>query len=507
MNGRADIRSLIDESGREFTRAMIIANTVGAVIVALFLTLVLPVRHPPPLGRILILNSGALVYLVAVCWLMPRWGRALSERRLDWLLEGREPTPCEQRRALRQGLAQASRLVVVWALAAALFGTINLAFSAEIAGAVATGILLGGLVTCSISYLAGERVLRPITARVLEHGVPMRPSAPGILMRTLLAWLVPSGVALFSIADIAEGMLTGRAPRSDVTAWSIIFLAVVGVVAGGIAIVYAAKSVAEPVRSVRRALAEVEEGRTDVAVAVDDASEVGLLQAGFNRMAAGLRERERLRDLFGRHVGEEVARQAVEGDVSLGGELCEASVLFVDVVGSTALASDCPPHEVVARLNAFFGLVLAAVSAHGGWLNKFEGDAALCVFGVPRPLEDHAGAALAAARELCRTLERESPLDAAIGVSSGEVVAGNIGAAERLEYTVIGDAVNEASRLCELAKSRHPRLLASGRSLAGAHDGEVAHWRLGEEVVLRGRAAPTALATLAPASVPLPTAN
>ena len=418
MKRRGEIQALIDASGRAYTRVMLIANTAGAIVVTLFLTLLLPVRHPPPLGRILVLNSIGLIYLIGVCVMMPRWGRRLAERRLDWLLEGRPPTLEEQRGALRQGYAQLARVIAVWVIAAALFGAINLVFSAQVAGAVATGILLGGLVTCSIAYLAGQRVTRPMTARVLEHGVPLRPSAPGILMRTLLAWLVPSGVALFSIIDIAEGMLTGQAPRSDVTAWGIIFLAVAGLITGGIAIVYAAKSVAEPIGAVRRALAEVEAGATDVSVEVDDASEVGLLQAGFNRMVTGLREREQLRDLFGRHVGEEVARHAVEAGAALGGELADASILFVDVVGSTALAADCPPHEVVARLNAFFALVLRAVRAHGGWLNKFEGDAALCVFGVPSALEDHAGAALAAARELCELLERESPLEAAIGVSS-----------------------------------------------------------------------------------------
>src|SRR5207302_1296345 len=100
----------------------------------------------------------------------------------------------------------------------------------------------------------------------------------------------------------------------------------------------------------------------------------------FNRMAVGLRERERLRDLFGRHVGEDVARHALESGVQLGGELRQAGILFVDVVGSTAMALELPPHEVVDRLNRFFAIVLETVAARGGWLNKFEGDAALCVF-------------------------------------------------------------------------------------------------------------------------------
>ena len=144
-------------------------------------------------------------------------------------------------------------------------------------------------------------------------------------------------------------------------------------------------------------------------VAVSDGSEVGLLQAGFNRMVAGLEERERLRDLFGRQVGEDVARRALERGVELGGEERDVAVLFVDLVGSTQLAAERPPAEVVALLNAFFGAVVAVVGAHGGAVNKFEGDAALCVFGAPLARDDarrrrarrRAGAARAAARGAC----------------------------------------------------------------------------------------------------------
>jgi adenylate cyclase len=356
-------------------------------------------------------------------------------------------------------------------------------------------------VTCAISYLLAEWVLRPITARALEHGPPESPVAPGVVVRTALAWALATGPPLVGIAWTAVDIAEGRIPRTDASIVSLGALAVIALVAGGIAIVVVAKSVADPLRAVRRAMARVQEGATDVEVTVNDASEVGLVQAGFNRMVAGLRERERLRDLFGRHVGEDVARQALESGVQLGGEVREAAVVFVDVIGSTALASEVPPQEVVRRLNLFFELVLDVVRRHGGWVNKFEGDAALCVFGVPSATSDPAGRALATARELAARIEADSPLHAAVGVSAGEVVAGNVGAERRFEYTVIGDAVNEAARLTELAKERVPRVLAAGRAVARAGD-EASHWALGDEVTLRGRAEPTRLATPAEARVP-----
>jgi adenylate cyclase len=190
-----------------------------------------------------------------------------------------------------------------------------------------------------------------------------------------------------------------------------------------------------------------------------------------------------------------VARSALERGIELGGEELEAAVLFVDVVGSTTLAAERSPTEVVELLNRFFGVVVDVVESRGGMVNKFEGDAALAVFGAPNPRDDAAACALAAARELRRRLqEEEIGVEAGLGVSAGRVVAGNVGAERRFEYTVIGDPVNEAARLCELAKSRDSRVLASERAVEAAGEDEARHWRLGDEVELRGRTEPTRLA-------------
>jgi class 3 adenylate cyclase/integral membrane sensor domain MASE1 len=209
-----------------------------------------------------------------------------------------------------------------------------------------------------------------------------------------------------------------------------------------------------------------------------------------------LAERERLRDLFGRHVGRDVARAVLDGDLAPQGEEREIAALFIDLVGSTSLTSETPPSQVVSLLNTFFRVVVRVVEDHGGLVNKFEGDAALCVFGAPMPRERPAADALAAARELCLRLADEVPQSFGIGVSAGRGVAGNVGGEERFEYTVIGDPVNEAARLCQLAKARPQRVLASQAALEFAGSPEDGRWRLGESVTLRGRQAPTRLATI-----------
>jgi adenylate cyclase len=207
-------------------------------------------------------------------------------------------------------------------------------------------------------------------------------------------------------------------------------------------------------------------------------------------MVAGLREREHLRDLFGRQVGEEVVRHALERGVELGGEAREAAVLFVDIAGATALAEKRDPVEVVTMLNRFFAVVVEVVAGRSGWVNKFEGDAALCVFGAPLADPDAATHALSAARELRARLTREvSEIKAGIGVAAGRVVAGNIGAAKRFEYTVIGDPVNVAARLCQAAKATTARVLASGEAIGRAGAGETAHWQVVESIEIRGRSA------------------
>jgi adenylate cyclase len=256
-----------------------------------------------------------------------------------------------------------------------------------------------------------------------------------------------------------------------------------------------ARSVASPLGDLRGDLDRVRRGDLEVRTEIDDLTEIGLLQAGFNEMVAGLRERAQLEDLFGRHVGVDVARRAVEeGGVALGGEQRDLSALFVDLVGSTRLAATQAPEEVVALLNDVFAAVVHVASEEGGWVNKFEGDAALCVFGAPAHDDDHAAHALRSARrlrkELNRLAERHPGLDAGIGVSSGAAVAGNVGAEARFEYTVIGDPVNEAARLTEEAKARPARVLASGEAVERAGE-EAGHWQEAAVLRLRGRAGPT----------------
>ena len=377
-----------------------------------------------------------------------------------------------------------------------LFTALNVPFSTEAGADAAITIVLGGLVTCSAGYLWCEQITPPLTAAALASGAPSRPQLPGVGARTVLTWMLGTGVILLGVALIGLSGLHDRVYSRQRLSIAMLVLGAIGLIVGFATMSGLARSLADRIDGLRRAAGRVEQGELDAEVQVDDGSELGLLQAGFNQMVAGLRERERLRDLFGRHVGEDVARQALQHGSALGGEAREAAVLFVDIQGSTTIAETRDPIEVVRLLNDFFGIVVDVVGANDGWINKFEGDAALCVFGAPLADPDAASHALAAARALRDRLASElDEIAVGIGVSAGRVVAGNIGAAQRFEYTVIGDPVNEAARLSELAKSRVGRLLVSEAALTRARSGERAHWELCDQLTLRGRSAPTGVAT------------
>jgi adenylate cyclase len=474
------------------TLAGCIVNTLSVTMLAVYMTVV----FPPPDDATILSRSGTLaataLYTLIAGLTFYRNAQPEFRRMRRWMGEGRSPTAEERRGVMRLPVLFARMTLVRWLIAVPLFAVPDLFASHEFALEEAVTTLLAGISTSAAVYLTSEWQLRPAFALALDRSAPPEARSLGIGPRLLLTWVLCSGVPILMVALIPVGRHVTDPKDLIAPIW---FAAGAAMGAGFVATKLATAAVARPVRQLRRAIDAVTEGDLDVSVPVDDGSEIGRLQAGFNGMVAGLREREQLRDLYGRQVGADVAREAIERGIALGGETREVSALFVDVVGSTRLAHRESPERVVALLNAFFGVVVTAVHAHGGLVNKFEGDAALCVFGAPVPQADHAARALACARELRGRIDRlDGGLDAAIGVSCGTAVAGHVGAEARFEYTVVGDPVNEAARLTELAKQHEERLLACGDTVDAAGAEEAAHWVLDGEVTLRGRECPTRIA-------------
>jgi adenylate cyclase len=472
---------------------LLLANVAGGSVVLAYGQLAVGRSLAPEVG--LLVTFAAFGGTFAVSALLANvWAYMGFARSIAWIVDEREPSSDERAEVLRLPWESALRPLLFWVVGAGLYAV----FAPTLGGAsalsvikVTNGIVLGGMVTCTLGFLLIERTFTPLFTVALAGEPPRRPATVGVRIRLVLAWLAGSSVPL--LAFVVDGVVPDdqRMPRA-----AVIVLALSGLGAGMLATLATARSLADPLDSVRDAMRRVRDGHLDAELVVDDGGEIGQLQAGFNNMVDGLRQRERVKDLFDRHVGRAVAAQALEHGTGLGGEQRDASVVFVDLIGSTAMAEVLPPSEVVATLNDFFDVVVRIVDAQGGWVNKFEGDGALCVFGVPGTQPDHAARALAAARLLDRAMDdlatRHPGLAAGIGVSSGQVVAGNVGTEARYEYTVIGPAVNEAARLTDVAKGRKIKALASEATVRRA-GGEGEHWRDVGTVALRGRSTPTAM--------------
>jgi adenylate cyclase len=483
---------------RRSSLAAFAINAVGAGSLGLYMLVVFPPEGEPLILTPALGLAAVAVYTIVAGLTAHRRVQPHFEHMREWLASGRPPTPEECQAVLRLPSRFARMTFNRWALAVPVFSLPDLDVSPEFALEVATATALAGLSAIAAVYLATEWLLRPAFVLALAPAPPPDTRSLGIGPRLLLTWLLCSAVPLVMLALIPVGRDFDDPDQLVAPIW---FAAAMALIVGFVATKLATQAVSRPIRELRRAIDAVGDGDLQASVQVDDGSEIGRLQAGFNAMVGGLREREQLRDLYGRQVGLDVAAAALEDGWQLGGTRRAVSALFIDVIGSTTLAEREPPERVVALLNDFFAAVVDVVDRHGGLVNKFEGDAALCVFGAPVAQPDHAARALAAARDLRdRVGALDGGLDAAIGVASGTAVAGYVGAETRFEYTVVGDPVNEAARLSEAAKQRPERLLADAEMLQQAGDGQAAQWTLDGEAVLRGRRAATRLAVpLAPA--------
>ncbi|MDG4668696.1 adenylate/guanylate cyclase domain-containing protein [Mycobacterium sp. 236(2023)] len=472
------------------------ANLIGVGVAILVVTVTFPVPSVFDSDVLWITFAVAPAYIVAAFMVGVVWATNRVIGNVRWAIEEREPTREDQRNTFFAPWRLTRVLLVLWGggtvVLTVLYGMENTDFIPKFL----LGISFPGIVVSASCYLFTEFALRPVAAQALEVGPPPRRFAPGIMGRTLTVWALGSGVPVLGILLAAIITLTLQIVSPTQFTIAVIILALFALVFGFILMWILAWLTATPVQVVSKALNEVERGELDTSLVVFDGTELGQLQRGFNSMVHGLRERERVRDLFGRHVGREVAALAEKERPKLGGEERHAAVIFIDIIGSTQLVTSRPAAEVVELLNRFFDVVVDEVDEHHGLVNKFEGDAVLAVFGAPVSLENAEAEALAAARAMARRLRTEVPeCEAGIGVASGQVVAGNVGAKERFEYTVIGGPVNEAARLCELSKKVDGHLVASSQTVDNATETERRNWTLGETVTLRGHSEPTRLAT------------
>jgi len=307
-----------------------------------------------------------------------------------------------------------------------------------VAGSIAVGY--GAI----LHHLTIEAGMRPILIDINQSVTPQ--SMPDI-DRLPLRWRLLTALPMI---NVITGLIVAAIAGGDSLGLAVVVTIAVATTVSLELTVLLSKSILGPLADLKRATDAVAEGDFDAGVPLTTADEIGELAASFNGMVAGLRERERIRQAFGTYLDHEVADHILSEGFSEQGEVVEVSILFCDVRNFTGFAESASAEEVVARLNALFEVVVPVIASERGHVDKFEGDGLMAVFGAPQVVSDHADRAMCAALEIDRRVNGEGlggGFEIGVGINTGTVVAGSIGGGGRLNFSVIGDAVNVAARV------------------------------------------------------------
>lgn len=254
----------------------------------------------------------------------------------------------------------------------------------------------------------------------------------------------------------------------------------------------------KPLLRLKDCAKDIANGNYDIQTGIITGDELGVLSDTFNDMAISLKEKEIMYETFGKVVTPEIRNWLLQGNTNLGGEIVCATILFCDIRGFTSISEQIKPEQVVSLLNKYFSTMEQCIVEHNGIINKYIGDAIMAIFGVPVPNENQALDAYKCSIDMKkRLIELNKELEAenlpsikfGIGLHTGNVLAGNIGSNSRMEYTVIGDTVNVASRIESLCKEYNCDLLISETTAEGiiAYDGNSSKLQSIGETQIRGR--------------------
>jgi adenylate cyclase len=371
----------------------------------------------------------------------------------------------------------------------AAYATWELDYPAYTAIALFAGIAVFVSYVQALRFFALEQVLRPVLddiAREATDEVDLH--APGLPLRTRLLAALPAinvvtGVAAVGITGAGHGL-----DLSDLALAVVVSLTIAGTISLALTLLLS-DSVTAPIEALHEATEQIGRGDFAARVPVVTTDETGSLARSFNQMGAGLEQRERLREAFGTYVDPELTERVLEEGTDLKGDELEVSLLFMDIRGFTTYSEQAEAREVVARLNDLYGEVVPVILRHGGHANKFIGDGLLAVFGAPGRLADHADRAVRAGLDIARLVRERyrGELRVGIGVNSGRVVVGTIGGGGRLDFTVIGDAVNTAARVESATRQTDDDLLIT-EDTRSRLTGEIDGWEERPSILLKGKA-------------------
>ncbi len=474
------IRYLYDRcgTGSAYWIVMAIAQSGSSVIVACATVVLSATFFDPPLHVLLVTLLVEAVFTTFAVTLASAQVRPRLARFRAWRADP-DPAPaetCEVWGLVVNGTADIYRRWAKWTLLISVVPILLLTgwwwgIGWQGVAAELVAVIVPAYYATALSYSLSELLSRPMAEEIAARAPDVAVYQPGTSLASRLRISVPAYTT--AAAALTVGVL-GFADGAEALAFTALVALVVGVALSWELTVLLSDSVTTPMRRLQRQLAQVREGDYAARTAVVSSDEFGELADDFNRMAAGLEEREQIRSAFGTYADASVAALILSGHLPPEGFETTATILFCDIRGFTPWAEKLSAPEVIAALNEVFTSIVPVINQHGGHVDKFMGDGLLAVFGTPRPLDDHADCALEAARDIVRTVAAGGTgLQVACGLNTGSIVAGPIGGAGRLNFSVIGDAVNVAARVEAATRQTGDDVLltdATRLSLQRAHD-------------------------------------
>jgi len=447
------VRRLYERLGRHYKLVFIATQIPASILVALGVVGVMASYYHPSTHQLLLSALSASVFTAAgVSYAIARQRQALLAM-ADWGKTG-SPTPEEtvaawdaatnfpMRSFRRNSLAVNS--IAALPSVALITAILKLPVSA-FPVLLAAGAIAAAYATI-LTYSIAEILVRPAVedmSAALPENFPFNRN--GLPLRKRVVISLPVFTAMTGL--VVAGLVTHHG-GTRMLAISVLCAVGVGVGISHELTLLLSRAITTPIAQLRHALAMVTRGDYDVRVPVLSSDDLGELSHSFNQMAQGLAEREQIREAFGTYLDRDVAGFILSGQFPEGGVEVDVSIMFCDVRSFTTFAEQASAREVVAALNDLFEVIVPIISRHGGHVDKFMGDGVLAVFGAPEGFADHADRAFAAGCEIVQTVNSpERPLEVCVGINSGSVVAGSIGGAGRLNFSVIGDAVNVAARV------------------------------------------------------------
>jgi adenylate cyclase len=310
-----------------------------------------------------------------------------------------------------------------------------------------------------------QNALRQIIDNTLSMHIWEWRSVTGLRRQSVMSFIQPitfqNVTAGYALATLSQSGMQDSVRR----AVKAIIGATVLIIALGIGMAFAlARRITQPIDQLVHASHVIGQGEYTFRFRDQRKDELGQLMEAFNEMAEGMLEKTQVKSALSRYVSPGVAREILSNldDVGLSGKRVEGSVLFADISGFTQIAENIKPEELVAMLNRYFTLITCACEINHGIVDKYMGDGVMLVFGAPETDADHAFHAVSCALLIQKLVAQENelrvqqglfPVEFKIGLNTGSMLAGNMGSSNRMEYTVVGDTVNLASRLCGITNS------------------------------------------------------